>query len=509
MSDRIPEIDRRKFVTGVGATLAAAKAGLAGELLAQSSPSSADKKNAPTIGIQIGAISFQDEGPEKVLDILQEKGGVNALFIASWTYGNGIAGRMIPDHPFPDHGVQNLNDHFFGGNYATPHPQYYKNTKLKPMKAPDNGGKYDVLEDMIPRAKKRGMKTYTWSEDVWNRTIPNFDLIAERDLYGRPQGTACFRNPDHHNFIMGVAEDFTRSYDIDGVLWGSERYGPFGNMVESVHNPKGNDPAKVTCFCQFCQAEAKCRGIDVKRAFDGFKELEKWVNLCRSGNKIPDGYYVTFWRVIFQYPEVLAWETMWNDGVHETYKKMYGLVKDIKPNAGVGWHVWHAHSYSAFFRAQTDLKKISEYSDFLKMTVYNNLGGWRMQNYITSAHRTMYGDMPIEEALEFEYRIMGYRGRSYEELPYVGLDSSYVLNETKRCVADVEGTKTEIWPGIDVDIANMPVEYSHTVPPGIKACTKACFEGGGKGLVISRKYSEMKLADLVAVGDALREAKII
>jgi hypothetical protein len=45
--------------------------------------------------------------------------------------------------------------------------------------------------------------------------------------------------------------------------------------------------------------------------------------------------------------------------------------------------------------------------------------------------------------------------------------------------------------------------------PGIKACTKACFEGGGKGLVISRKYSEMKLADPVAVGDALREAKII
>ena len=165
----------------------------------------------------------------------------------------------------------------------------------------------------------------------------------------------------------------------------------------------------------------------MKRAFDGFKELEKWVNLCRSGNKIPDGYYVTFWRVLFQYPEVLAWETMWNDSVHETYETIYKLVKGIKPNAGVGWHVWHAHSFSPFFRAQTDLKKISKYSDFLKMTVYNNLGGWRMENYITSAHRTMYGDMPIEEALEFEYRIMGYRGRSYEELPYVGLDSSYVL----------------------------------------------------------------------------------
>jgi hypothetical protein len=55
----------------------------------------------------------------------------------------------------------------------------------------------------------------------------------------------------------------------------------------------------------------------------------------------------------------------------------------------------------------------------------------------------------------------------------------------------------------------MPDGYSHTVPPGIKACTKACFEGGGKGLVISRKYSEMRLTNLGAVGDALREAMII
>ena len=101
MSDHIPEIDRRKFVTGVGATLAAAKAGLAGELLAQSSTAPTDKKSDPTIGIQIGAISFQDEGTEKVLDILQEKGGVNTLFIATLTYGNGIAGRRFPIIRFP------------------------------------------------------------------------------------------------------------------------------------------------------------------------------------------------------------------------------------------------------------------------------------------------------------------------------------------------------------------------------------------------------------------------
>ncbi len=51
------------------------------------------------IGIQIGAVSFVDEGVEPVLDILQSKGRVNALFIAAFTYGRGIAGRQVPKQP--------------------------------------------------------------------------------------------------------------------------------------------------------------------------------------------------------------------------------------------------------------------------------------------------------------------------------------------------------------------------------------------------------------------------
>jgi hypothetical protein len=46
-------------------------------------------------------------------------------------------------------------------------------------------------------------------------------------------------------------------------------------------------------------------------------------------------------------------------------------------------------------------------------------------------------------------------------------------------------------------------------PPVIRECTKAAFRGGAKGLVISRKYSEMNLVNLAAVGDALREMRIV
>ena len=45
------------------------------------------------IGIQVGAVSFVDEGIDKVLDVFQERAYINTLFVAVFTYGRGIAGR--------------------------------------------------------------------------------------------------------------------------------------------------------------------------------------------------------------------------------------------------------------------------------------------------------------------------------------------------------------------------------------------------------------------------------
>src|ERR1017187_7818609 len=91
------------------------------------------------IGIQVGAVSFVDEGTEKVLDVLQERGGVNTLFLAVFTYGRGIAGRQIPGQPLPDHGKQEYDLNFHGGNFAKPHAQDDKNTVLKDTRPPDPG----------------------------------------------------------------------------------------------------------------------------------------------------------------------------------------------------------------------------------------------------------------------------------------------------------------------------------------------------------------------------------
>src|SRR5580704_10133660 len=104
------DVNRREFVkivAGTGAALAMPNFGRAAV------PSK-------MIGIQVGAISFVDEGAERVLDVLQERACVNTLFLAVFTYGRGIAGRQIPGQPLPDHGKQEYDLNFHGGNFATP-----------------------------------------------------------------------------------------------------------------------------------------------------------------------------------------------------------------------------------------------------------------------------------------------------------------------------------------------------------------------------------------------------
>src|ERR1700688_498769 len=160
-------MDRRTFLqNAAGAAIAATASG--GNAL----PTKLVSKKM--IGIQIGAVSFLDEGVEQVLDHCEESAGVNTLFVATFTYGRGIAGRQVPGGPLPDHGKQEYDTSFHGGDYTGVHPAFYRNTVLKDFRAPDHGN-YDVLEAVLPSAKKRGMKTICWYEDVWRSDVPNVD----------------------------------------------------------------------------------------------------------------------------------------------------------------------------------------------------------------------------------------------------------------------------------------------------------------------------------------------
>lgn len=477
----------------------------AGALAQQGSRFSPDKK---MIGMQVGAISFADEGIEKVLDILQERGKVNTLFVAVFTYGRGIAGRQVPGQPLPDHGKQEYDTDFRGGNYATVHPQYYKDTIIRSEDTRvKEGGSGDILAEVIPHAKKRGLKTICWAEDVWNMTVPNIDALRETDLEGRKANTLCLNNPHHRNFLKGLVEDYTRSYDIDGIMWGSERQGALGNAIGARHGGGNSDPTRVTCFCQHCEKKAKEKGISFPRVQEGYRALAKFVRESRDGKRPVDGHFVTFWRLLLRYPEILAWEMFWTENLREVYNSIYSTVKGIKPDVGVGWHVWHTNSFSPFYRAEQDLQVLAQYSDFLKIVIYHNCGGPRLGNYINSVSRTIFGDVPKEEILDFHYRVLNYKERGLEQIPFTGLSADYVQRETKRAMDGVAGTKTLIWPGIDIDIPTGANE-SKSTPQGTKAAVLAALRAGAHGVLLSRKYSEMRLANLSGAGEAIQELKL-
>ena len=455
------------------------------------------------IGIQIGAVSFVDEGVEKVLDVVQERARVNTLFLATFTYGRGIAGRQVPGQPLPDHGKQEYDTNFHGGNYAAIHAQYYKDTVLKEFRAPELGT-FDILDSVVPSARRRGMRVVCWFEDVFRPDIKNIEQLQERDYLGRNARTLCFNNPNYKNFLLGLTEDYLRSYDVDGVMWGSERQGAFANAIGASHGGGGSDPSRVTCFCEFCKAKARERGISVDRAVEGFRALEIFVRDARGRKRPVDGYYVTMWRLMLRYPELLAWEMLWTDSLRETYAAIYKKTKSVRATAGAGWHIWHNNSFNPIYRAEQDLKEISKYSDFLKIVIYHNVGGERMSSYIDSVSRTMYGDVPAQELLDFHYRVLDYQEKNKSEIPGAGFSADYVRRETERARRGLDGAATKLWPGIDIDIPTA-AGNSKCTRAGTKQAVLAALKAGADGVLLSRKYSEMRLDNLSGAGDAIRE----
>jgi hypothetical protein len=469
-------------------------------------PSASTKK---TIGIQIGAVSFADEGVDSVLDILQDNASVNTLFIAAFTYGRGIAGRQVPGQPLPDHGKQEYDTStFHGGSYSAIHSQFYSNTPLKNLRAPDLGS-FDVFDKVLPASRKRGMKNIAWFEDVFRSDIPGIEQLQERDLHGSNRSTLCLNNPGYRNFLLDLAEDYARSWDLDGIMWGSERQGAFANALGSHHGGRAGDPGHVTCFCDWCRRKAAEQGIQIERARAAFLELEQFVRAARSRNRPVDGYYVELWRLMLTYPELLAWENLWHDSLRDTYQAIYKKVKSIKSTMGVGWHIWHNNSFSPIYRAEQDLHRIAPYSDFLKVVMYHNCAGERMASYISSVSGTQYGDVPPNELLQFHYRLLGYGDEgTYDQIPHTGFSSDYVSRETKRARAGLANTSTLLWPGIDIDIPTA-ANHSKCTPKGTEDAVLAAFRGGADGVILSRKYSEMNLSNLKAAGVAIRRLGLV
>ncbi len=464
------------------------------------------KRRKPYVAIQIGAVSFVDEGTEKVLDILQKRAHVNTLWLNTYTYERGTGGRQLRGQPLPDHGVQEYDLDYQGGAFYDYDPKYFRNTLLTEFRAPDYKG-LNILHEVLPKAKKRGIDVVAWDYNNASANIPhllkNYSRVVEIDVHGRRTNIACFNNEDYRNFLFGKIEDLLKSYpDLAGIAWGCERMGPLMNLIGG-----GWTTPVIGCFCPDCRKKAREREVSVDRARRGYQELEKLFLAARRDERPADGYFVSFWRLLLDYPEILAWEKLWTDSYHQIRSEIYGLAKAIAPEKPLGWHIMHNQTLSPFYRAEENYAETKRYSDFVKAVMYNNCAGPRMVTFLNRMAATLFHDAKPEDILPLYYKIMNYEEAPYAKLSTAGLSSDYVLRETKRAIAGVGG-EIPVYPGIDIDIPTA-LNEKRTTPDDVRQAVKAAFAAGAEGVVLSRKYSEMRLANLAGAGQGLREGGIV
>jgi hypothetical protein len=172
----------------------------------------------------------------------------------------------------------------------------------------------------------------------------------------------------------------------------------------------------------------------------------------------------------------------------------------------VGFHIEHVNSFNPIFRATRRYDELAAKADFLKVVVYNNCGGERYAHFLDNINATVFRDIPKSELKRFNDHLLGYaEEKSYEELPTAGLSPNYVFRETQRALAGVQG-KCKVLPGIDIGIPTGRNSRKAS-PEDTYAATAAALRAGAGGVILSRKYSEMQLANLAAAGKAVRETK--
>ena len=123
------------------------------------------------------------------------------------------------------------DSHIVGGAFYDYDPKYFAGTSLKDFRSPDYG-KFNVISEVAPKAKARGMDFFCWDYNtqvrIMMRSIPNIERVMEVDIYGRRTASACFNHPDYRAHLTGKIESYLSGYGsmVDGIAWGCERMGP-------------------------------------------------------------------------------------------------------------------------------------------------------------------------------------------------------------------------------------------------------------------------------------------
>ncbi len=462
----------------------------------------------PFIGMQIGPISFLDEGVDIVLDTLQHRFGVNVLLLGTISWLGLKVGRRISHavEGWPDHGVPAPHA-LRGGAYFTPNPRYYTHTSIRDFASrdPDFAGR-DILNMVIPAARARGMRVipefmeplfkYAGHGSAAAVDIPNMPACLEVDLSGRVAGEPCTSHPDYRHWWHGIIEQHARDYDIDGIMWCNERNSPLDRMMQ------GQQPG---CFCAHCRREARERGIDVERVRAAFHNVWSFFRQARTGERFVDGALIGFLRVLLANPEILLWERFWLERSKDLDRELYGIVKWCDPALSFGLNVWNRNHLNPIRKAQWSWAEQAEHADWVKPITYQHQAGEVLDKEIGIFAASLLRDFTRQEFVPAMLAILGIEAPAPNRLAQAGLDPDhYVFGQCADAVRGCAG-KAAVYMGIGVDAPRVRADQAPCTPDLVYRSVLATYRAGGAGIVYSPNYAAMNLTTLDGGTRALEE----
>ncbi|MBI4279640.1 MAG: hypothetical protein HY660_14405 [Armatimonadetes bacterium] len=462
--------------------------------------------SSPFVGIIVPGISLIDEGADRVMDYLRSTIGVTTIFLPAYSHSSVIAGRLTPNpsEPWRDHGMPEPME-LKGGAFFDPHTEFYRNTFIHDFRAPDPEYRgVDVMALAADAARPRGIDVVPYFLDALGHgrrdpTPPGFPHTLEVDALGRLSDGPCLTNPAYGEWVFSLVEDLMKSYPAAGLLWGMERHGPLGQVID------GGAPV---CFCDHCCRAARDAGLDPVAARADFEAAWRYVEAVRVGELRPtDGYFIGFLRELLRHPQALVWEKFWLTRYHGFLRRLYGLVKHIDHRLRFGILVWHNANIWPLLRAQWDYAEIREFCDYLLPLVTHNTGGVSVVRHLESLAATAFKDVRAPDLLAGFYRIMGYDEGPWDGLPARGFGPEYTRREIRR-VVDGAGGRVPVYAGVGIDLPTPP-GIRKTAPEDVEAHIRAAHAAGASGFAFRRSYAEMWTKNLEAAGRTLRVLGVI
>ena len=462
------------------------------------------------IGVQIQPHSFFDEGIEHVLDLLQEQAEVNTLYVFTHNWGGTPQANL---ETLADHGKPLRDPRGRKVRKVWTHTSSDAYSGLS-MGAPveHEGAEYAdrwLFDELAEPCRQRGIKIYgriLAPVHATDALIPGISKVMSVDIDGRTGPTPCMNHPVYQQFWRATVADIFINQPLDGFKFGLEFSGPLYRLMGAKQ--------KSACFCEHCEARMKKVGIDPERLRTGYRQLHQWVMAMREDRRSSrDGAFITFLRHLMHHPETLAWERESQLALEETMGLVRDTIHEVKPGTPVGRHVdHHLTSIDPFYRAAITYSEMADKVDFIKPVAYHDIAAPRVSgSFVGGLGGSMFADFKRPEVVDIYYHLFGLDPSlepGPEEIASGSFSADYVFKETRRCVEGVEG-KAKVIPGIGFDVPiykNREAIPHPSDPADIGPAVHAAFQAGADGILICREYQEMKLANLKAVGDAVRQA---